>query len=64
MKLGAEDLKVVEERGKIFDHALTSAYEYAESGRNTKLAREGIMCDAYLQGFLDGVAYRMGGMNE
>lgn len=64
MKLGAEDLKVVEERGKIFDHALTKAFEYADSGKNNKLFKEGISCDAYLQGFLDGVAYRMGGMND
>lgn len=64
MKLSAEDLKTIEERVNIFDHAMSKAYDYAESGKNTKLAREGIMCDAYLQGFLDGVAYRMGGMNE
>jgi hypothetical protein len=51
------------EQGTIFDHALTKAYEYAESGRNTKLIKEGIACDAYRDGFLDGVAYRMGGFN-
>jgi len=51
------------DRGTIFDHALTKAYEYAESGRNDKLAKEGIACDAYRDGFLDGVAYRMGGFN-
>jgi hypothetical protein len=52
------------ERGAIFDHALTKAFAYAESGRNTKLIKDGIACDAYLDGFLDGVAYRMGGFNE
>ena len=51
------------QKGTIFDHALTKAYEYAESGRNNKLAKEGIACDAYRDGFLDGVAYRMGGFN-
>lgn len=51
------------DRGAIFDHALTKAYEYAESGKNLKLVKEGIMVDAYTQGFLDGVAYRMGGFN-
>jgi hypothetical protein len=51
------------DRGTIFDYALGRAYEYAESGQNTKLAKEGIACDAYVQGFLDGVAYRMGGFN-
>ena len=52
-----------QDRGTIFDYALTKAYEYAESGKNTKLAKEGIACDAYTQGFLDGVAYRIGGFN-
>jgi hypothetical protein len=70
--LGAEQRKKVltllddmqpKERGTIFDYALTRAYEYAESGQNNKLAKEGIACDAYVQGFLDGVAYRMGGFN-
>ena len=51
------------DRGTIFDHALTKAYEYAESGRNNKLVKDGIACDAYRDGFLDGVAYRMGGFN-
>ena len=51
------------DRGTIFDYALGRAYEYAESGQNNKLAKEGIACDAYVQGFLDGVAYRMGGFN-
>lgn len=51
------------DRGTIFDYALGKAYEYAESGQNTKLVKEGIACDAYVQGFLDGVAYRMGGFN-
>ena len=58
-----EQLKEIEKRGTIFDYALGKAYEYAESGQNTKLAKEGIACDAYVQGFLDGVAYRMGGFN-
>jgi hypothetical protein len=57
------DDKSPKDRGTIFDHALTKAYEYAESGRNQKLVKDGIMCDAYLDGFLDGVAYRMGGFN-
>jgi hypothetical protein len=70
--LGAEQRKKVltlldemqpKDRGTIFDHALTKAYEYAESGRNTKLVKDGIACDAYRDGFLDGVAYRMGGFN-
>lgn len=70
--LGAEQRKKVlallddmqpKERGTIFDYALTRAYEYAVSGQNNKLAKEGIACDAYVQGFLDGVAYRMGGFN-
>lgn len=52
------------ERGNIFDHAMTKAFEYAESGKNTRIAKEGVMVDSYLQGFLDGVAYRMGGCNE
>lgn len=57
------DDKSPKDRGTIFDHALTKAYEYAESGRNMKLVKEGIACDAYRDGFLDGVAYRMGGFN-
>jgi hypothetical protein len=70
--LGAEQRKKVltllddmqpKDRGTIFDYALGRAYEYAESGQNNKLAKEGIACDAYVQGFLDGVAYRMGGFN-
>lgn len=70
--MGAEERKKVltlldemqpKDRGTIFDYALTKAYEYAESGRNIKLAKEGIACDAYRDGFLDGVAYRMGGFN-
>jgi len=70
--LGAEQRKKVltllddmqpKDRGTIFGHALTKAYEYAESGRNNKLVKEGIACDAYRDGFLDGVAYRMGGFN-
>jgi hypothetical protein len=70
--LGAEERKKVltllddmqpKDRGTIFDYALGRAYEYAESGQNNKLAKEGIACDAYVQGFLDGVAYRMGGFN-
>jgi hypothetical protein len=58
-----EQLKEAEKRGAIFDHALTKAFAYAESGRNTKLIKDGVMLDAYLDGFLDGVAYRMGGFN-
>jgi hypothetical protein len=58
-----DDMQDPKDRGTIFDHALTKAYEYAESGRNDKLAKEGIACDAYRDGFLDGVAYRMGGFN-
>ena len=70
--LGAEERKKVltlldsmnpQDRGTIFDHALTKAFEYAESGRNNKLVKDGIACDAYRDGFLDGVAYRMGGFN-
>lgn len=57
------DTMQAKDRGTIFDYALTRAYEYAESGQNTKLAKEGIACDAYTQGFLDGVAYRIGGFN-
>ena len=45
------------DRGKWFDDGLTKAYEYAQSGKNTKLAKEGVACDAYLEGFLDGIAY-------
>ena len=60
----AEQLKEAKERGAIFDYALTKAFAYAESGRNTKLIKDGIACDAYLDGFLDGVAYRIGGFNE
>jgi hypothetical protein len=56
-----EQLKEAKERGAIFDHALTKAFAYAESGKNTKLIKDGIACDAYLDGFLDGVAFRMGG---
>ena len=52
------------DQGTIYDYALTKAFAYAESDRNTKLFKEGIMCDAYRDGFLDGVAYRMGGFNE
>jgi hypothetical protein len=59
-----DQLKEAEKRGAIFDHALTKAFAYAESGKNNKLIKEGIMVDAYLDGFLDGVAYRMGGFND
>ena len=70
--MGSEERKKVlallddmqsKDRGTIFNYALGRAYEYAESGQNNKLAKEGIACDAYVQGFLDGVAYRMGGFN-
>jgi len=49
------------DRGKWFDDGLTKAMEYAESGKNTKLIKEGIACDAYLDGFLDGIAYFIAG---
>jgi hypothetical protein len=60
-----EDYMTDEEiqRGTIFDQALTKAYEYAESDKVIKLDRRACACDGYLQGFLDGVAYRMGGFN-
>ena len=44
-------------RGKWFDDGLTKAFDYAQSGKNLKLAKEGICVDAYLEGFLDGIAY-------
>ena len=43
--------------GKWFDDGLTKAFEYADSGKNLKLAKEGVCVDAYLEGFLDGIAY-------
>ena len=49
------------ERGTIFDHALTKAYEYAESDKVVKVDRRACACDGFLDGFLAGVAYRMGG---
>jgi hypothetical protein len=55
-----EQLIEAEKRGAIFDHALTKAFEYAESGRNTKLIKEGISCDAYLDGFLDDIQLLFG----
>ena len=45
------------QRGKWFDDGLTKAFEYAESGKNTKIDKKGVACDAYLEGFLDGIAY-------
>jgi hypothetical protein len=45
------------QRGKWFDDGLTKAFEYAESGKVVKLDGRGIACDAYLDGFLDGIAY-------
>jgi len=45
------------ERGKWFDDGLTKAFDYAQSGKNLKLAKEGVCVDAYLEGFLDGIAY-------
>jgi hypothetical protein len=70
--MGAEERKKVlalldtmqpKDRGTIFDYALTRAYEYAESDKVVKLDRRASACDGYTQGFLDGVAYRMGGFN-
>ena len=70
--LGAEERKKVltllddmqpKDRGTIFDYALTRAYEYAESDKVVKLDRRASACDGSVQGFLDGVAYRMGGFN-
>jgi len=49
--------EIAEQRGKWFDDGLTKAYEYAESGKNTKIDKRGVACDAYLEGFLDGIAY-------
>ena len=64
--LGEHTRKMEEakKRGAIFDHALTKAFAYAESGKNTKLIKDGVMLDAYLDGFLDGVAFRMGGGHD
>ena len=45
------------QRGKWFDDGLTKAFDYAQSGKNLKIAKEGICVDAYLEGFLDGIAY-------
>jgi hypothetical protein len=45
------------QRGKWFDDGMTKAYEYALSQKNLKVAKEGVMVDAYLDGFLDGIAY-------
>jgi hypothetical protein len=45
------------QRGKWFDDGLTKAYEYAQSQKNLKIAKEGVMVDSYLEGFLDGIAY-------
>jgi hypothetical protein len=58
-----DDMQDPKDRGTIFDYALTRAYEYAESDKVVKLDRRASACDGYTQGFLDGVAYRMGGFN-
>jgi hypothetical protein len=46
-----------QERGKWFEDGLTKAYEYAESPKVVKIDRNAVACDAYLDGFLDGIAY-------
>ena len=45
----------------LYDIALTKAYAYAESGENKKLAKEGIIVEAYTAGFLAGIAYQFTG---
>ena len=45
------------DRGKWFNDGLTKAFKYAESGDNLKISKEGVCVDAYLEGFLDGIAY-------
>ena len=45
-----------EEEG-YWDIAMDKAYAYASSGKDIKIAREGICVDAYSDGFLDGIAY-------
>ena len=51
--------KTVQEndRGQWFDDGITKAFEYAESNKVVKLDRRAVACDAYLDGFLDGIAY-------
>ena len=49
--------KAATQRGKWFEDGLTKAYEYAQSQKNLKIAKEGVMVDSYLEGFLDGIAY-------
>ena len=45
------------DKGKWFDDGLTQAFAYAKSDKIVKIAREGVAVDAYLEGFLDGIAY-------
>ena len=44
-------------KSKWVGDGLTKAFDYAQSGKNLKLAKEGVCVDAYLEGFLDGIAY-------
>ena len=44
-------------KGKWVDDGLSKAFDYAQSGKNLKLAKEGICVDSYLEGFLEGIAY-------
>lgn len=45
------------DKSKWFADGLTKAFAYAESGENSKISKEGICVDSYLEGFLEGIAY-------